>query len=478
MSINSYLFVFLFLPLTLVLYFILGYFKKFKLAQILLICASLVFYAYAKIEFTLLFLMSIVLNYLFGKKIKNSKNKIILLLLALIINIGLLFYFKYFNFTIEIINSIFNKSMNTINILIPLGISFFTFQQLAYIIDCYKETVDNYSFLDYVSYIAFFPQITAGPITLHNEMIPQFRDDKRKKFNIENFSMGLYAFSFGLVKKVIFADTFALAANIVFNGQSINSIDAIIGILSYTFQIYFDFSGYCDMGIGISKMFNIELPLNFDSPYKSYSIVEFWKKWHMTLTRFFTYYIYIPLGGSRKGTVRTYANIIIIFLISGIWHGANYTFILWGLLHGLASIFDRIFKSLKEKWHPVFNWFITFAWINVCWTFFRANSIQSAINILKSSVSFNFGNINTDILDAFTIPEFKFMKEQLGVLNPYFPIVIFFVFTFFAILCMKNTTERLKDFKPTVKNAIITALLFVWGIISVTGVQTFIYVNF
>lgn len=208
----------------------------------------------------------------------------------------------------------------------------------------------NYSFLNYVLFVTFFPKIIQGPIALHYEIIPQFDDEKNRKINSENMAKGIMAFAFGLAKKVLIADLFGNVANIGFeNVAELNTLTALITMFAYTIQIYFDFSGYCDMATGIALMFNIKLPMNFNSPYKATTITDFWKRWHITLTRFFTQYVYIPLGGNRKGKIRTYINVLIIFLLSGIWHGANYTFIVWGILHGVGSVITRIFKDRIEK---------------------------------------------------------------------------------------------------------------------------------
>lgn len=353
MFFNSYIFIFAFLPLTLLGYFGLQKFKKHTTAKVFLCIMSLVFYAYYNIAYLWIIISSIILNY-FGRKIlvkqERIKRKVVFIIL-LLANIGILVYFKYFDFMILAINDLFKTSFNALNILLPLGISFFTFQQLAFIIDSYKnkETM-NYSFLNYVLFVTFFPKIIQGPIALHYEIIPQFDDEKNRKINSENMAKGIMAFAFGLAKKVLIADLFGNVVNIGFgNVAELNTLTALITMFAYTIQIYFDFSGYCDMATGIALMFNIKLPMNFNSPYKAITITDFWKRWHITLTRFFTQYVYIPLGGNRKGKIRTYINILIIFLLSGIWHGANYTFIVWGILHGIGSVITRIFKGRIEK---------------------------------------------------------------------------------------------------------------------------------
>ena len=291
MLFNSHIFIFLFLPIVIIGYYFFNHFKKYNLAQLYLIIMSLWFYAYFNINYLFIIILSVLFNYILYKIMKKN-NKKIYLIIGLIINIGLLIYFKYMYFFISNINYIFKTNFNFLNILLPLGISFFTFQQISFIIDTYRLETPEYSLLHYASFVTFFPQLIAGPIVTHNELIPQFIDKKKKKFNYDNFAKGLYVFSIGLAKKIIIADTFGTIVNWGYDNISLlDSTNAIIVMLSYTFQIYYDFSGYSDMAIGISKMFNIDLPVNFNSPYKALTIADFWERWHITLTRFFTKYI-------------------------------------------------------------------------------------------------------------------------------------------------------------------------------------------
>lgn len=262
-----------------------------------------------------------------------AKRKMIFLI-GLIFNLGLLGYFKYMDFFIENVNLIFKTDFTLRNILLPLGISFFTFQQISFITDVYKARGGiTYSFLEYAVYVTYFPQLVAGPIVTHDMLVPQLQDENRKHINFDYMSKGIALFTLGLAKKVLFADIFGNYVNLAYRDvYGLNTLTAFFAMLAYTFQIYFDFSGYSDMAIGLGWMMNIDLPVNFDSPYKALSVTEFWRRWHMTLTAFFTKYVYIPLGGNRKGTIRTYINIFIVFLFSGLWHGAGWTFVLWGVM--------------------------------------------------------------------------------------------------------------------------------------------------
>lgn len=485
MLFNSYIFILCFLPITFFTYFILNRFKMTKSATLSLLIASLIFYAYFNINYLPIILTSIFGNYILNKIIRNIKNKKVkklVLFLGLIFNVGIIFYFKYFDFFITNINVALKTNFNLLKLILPLGISFFTFQQISYIIDVYKGEVEDYKFIDYALFVTFFPQLIAGPIVLHSEIIPQFQNKNNKKIDYSNVLKGLYAFSLGLFKKVIIADTFGIVVNRVFDvlGPNTNTTNLIIGMISYTIQIYFDFSGYCDMATGIALLFNIKLPINFNSPYKSYNINEFWDRWHMTLTRFLTTYVYIPLGGNRKGKIRTYINIMIVFLVSGIWHGANFTFILWGLLHGLASVIVRIFKKTFDKINPVFLWIMNFIFINITWIFFRASSVTNAISMIKNMLSCNFGPIDSKIFIAFQLPELKQIVDIMRFRNPNICIymLLFFAFAVIAILCMQNTNEKLENFNPNYKKVFTIVVLTVWGIVSLSGVSTFLYFNF
>ena len=494
MLFNSYIFIFLFLPITILGYFGLNKIKKPNLAKIFLCCMSLWFYAYSDISFLWIICTSIFINW-FGSKIlkflaqeKYNKIRLFTFIILILLNIGILIYYKYFDFLILNINKVFNTSFSIINLILPLGISFFTFQQLAYLIDSYKSKEKGlpYKFLDYITFVTFFPKIIQGPIALHYEIIPQLEDKENRKIKSENIAKGLFAFAFGLAKKVLIADLFGQVANIGFaNVEGLNTITAMLAMFSYTIQIYFDFSGYCDMATGVALMLNIKLPINFNSPYKATNILDFWKRWHITLTRFFTQYVYIPLGGNRKGKIRTYINVLIIFLISGIWHGANWTFIIWGVMHGIASVINRIFKNKIEKQNPVLNWIITFSFIGLTWVMFRANSVSDAIIFYKRLLSFDFANTSmlADMVQVFNLVEMNIIYMAIPQLKAFFNthnlmIIVFMVLAIIAILGMKNTNERIENFKPTKRKVFIVVILLVISIMSLSQVSTFLYVNF
>lgn len=486
MLFNSYIFLLLFLPICLIGYYTLNHFKKYKLGQLFLLLMSLWFYAYFNLSYLAIIVISILFNYGIYKLLeKNNNHRKFFLILGLLVNIGAFFYFKYMDFFIQNINVLFNKNIPFLKIVLPLGISFFTFQQLSFVIDSYKKEVPKYNLLYYACFVSFFPQLIAGPIVTHDELVPQFLDEKKKKFNYDNFGKGLYGFTLGLAKKVLIADTFGVVANWGFgfelnNIVTMNTTNAILVMLAYTIQIYFDFSGYSDMAIGLGKMFNIDLPTNFNSPYKALTIKEFWDRWHITLTRFFTKYIYIPLGGSRKGTLRTYVNILIVFLVSGFWHGANWAFVLWGLMHGIFSIINRLFKNFFDRLHPALNWLITFSFVNLTWIFFRTESISRAVEFIRTIFKFNFGSINSTILNSFKLPEFALITSHTKIesIFPFFVLQLFFTVAIVLILGSKNVQERMACFKPSIWKVIVTVLLFVWCVMSLSGVSTFLYFNF
>ena len=302
MLFNSYIFIFLFLPVVLFGYYGLNYLKKYRLALGYVTCMSMWFCGYTNVQYLIVLLISILANFIlieFMSKVKNCHGRKMLLIAGLLWNIGGLLYFKYCNFFIENINAVFKTDIAFLRLILPLGISFYTFQQLSYVIDYYRGESEKYDILEYTAYVFFFPKLIQGPITYHSELIPQFRNEENKRLNFDNLSKGIYSFALGLAKKVLIADTFSKIVTIGYdNIGELNSPSALIVMICYSLQIYFDFSGYCDMANGIGSLFNIELPINFNSPYKAESIRDFWDRWHITLTRFFTKDVYFPLGGN------------------------------------------------------------------------------------------------------------------------------------------------------------------------------------
>lgn len=486
MLFNSYIFVLLFLPLTLLFYYLLNQYVRHEAALIELILASFIFYGYQNLKYVSVLAASILINWFVSRLLLQGKNRVhkcILLILGLGFDIGCIFYFKYYDFFVENLNHIANTDFVLKNIALPLGISFFTFQQISYLIDSFRGETREYRFIEYAAFVAFFPQLVAGPIVLHGEIIPQFRDEKKWRFSHDGLAEGIYIFAVGLFKKVLIADTFGKAVSWGFtNVETMSSLEIIIVMLSYTFQIYFDFSGYCDMAIGIGKMFQIQLPINFNSPYKSLSILEFWERWHMTLNRFLKTYIYIPLGGSRKGKVRTYLNVLLVFLVSGIWHGANWTFILWGMIHGVANVLNRIFRKTWDKCNAVFQWICTFIFINVTWLIFRADSIGQAVDLLKRAVVAESYTISNGLKECFKLSEIAFVVDRIpplaGVVSH---ISCFYVWVALAValfICLNLKNLHEEQFKPTKTKALATVVFLIWSIMSFSEVSAFLYFNF
>ena len=477
MLFNSYVFMLAFLPLTLIIYFLLGKLpERIQLNKIFLVLASFLFYGYNNPSYVPIILASILINYVLSQMMLVSEKKIIrlpLMWLGLILNLGVLFYFKYHDFFATNMNAFFGTNFMLYRVALPLGISFFTFQQLSYVIDSYRRTVPRYNILDYALFVTFFPQLVAGPIVLHSEIVPQFADPQNRRFNFDNFAPGLYAFALGLFKKVIVADTFGIAVEAGFaNAASLNTAEAWFIAVGYTLQLYFDFSGYCDVATGVGLMFNINIPINFNSPYKSMNIREFWQRWHITLSRFLTSYIYFPLGGSRKGLVRTCINLMIVFLASGLWHGAGWLFLLWGLMHGAASVLYRLFKKQYDAFHPALQWLMTFGFVVIAWVFFRATALSDAMAIVKSMFMMNFGPIRDSITSAFALPG-GFRPGYNGIF-----MMVWYALSLFACLGMRNTYEKTIDFKPTLANAFQTVILILYVTLCLSNVSVFLYFNF
>ena len=482
MLFNSPEFIFLFLPITFFLYFYLNHKNLTKQSKILLVFSSLFFYSWWDIAYLPIIVISMFFNYRIGKYLHNSQAKKLILIFGISINIMLLTYFKYADFMIENFNILFHSHIAQLNLLLPLAISFFTFQQIAYLVDSYKGETKEYNFLNYALFITFFPQLIAGPIVHHREMMPQFSYKRNILINYANIASGLVIFSIGLFKKVIIADTFSVWANAGFNTtETLNFIESWATSLSYTFQLYFDFSGYTDMAIGLGLLFNIKLPINFNCPYKAINIQDFWHRWHITLSRFLKDYIYIPLGGNRISSLNTYRNLLITFIIGGIWHGAGWTFVFWGLLHGIALIIQRIWSNFGIKLWQWLAWFITFNFINIAWVFFRAKDWDTAISIIHSM--FGLNNIiftskhekYLSFLSSFPSVSFGNVTQNIGDGSTVLNWLIFG----FILISLKNSNAYIeKEIQPWLM--ITSAFLFAYAMIItlISSTQVFLYYNF
>jgi len=504
MLFNSYIFIFLFLPLCLVGYYILQN-RQATLAKVWLTCFSLWFYGYFNQYYLMIMICSIIGNYFAHRLIVNGNRSKTVTITGVFLNLAVLFYFKYFDFFINNVNVLFGSSFPLKNILLPLGISFFTFQQISFLVDTYRGELEEVPFIDYALFVSFFPQLIAGPIVVHEEMFPQFarigNDHRSKKEKTEIFVKGVYVFTLGMAKKVLIADTFGVAVDLAYsNVNAIDGFESLITILFYSLQLYFDFSGYCDMAKGIAGMFGMQIANNFNSPYKSTNIVEFWKRWHITLSRFFTKNIYIPLGGNRKGEGRMYLNFLIVFFLSGLWHGAGWNYILWGMMHGVLYVVTKwwlqnkktrvVKKQNKEstmkncgvKIIEALSCIATFSYVSIAWVYFRATSVEQANTLLLNIFNKPWALPGSGFTDAFNLGEFwyvlKIMKVATLPYAQYYIMILFIAFVGAITFFGKNIDELAAKFKPGIFNAVITSVLFVWCVVSLSGVSTFLYFNF
>lgn len=384
MLFNSYSFIFLFLPLIFLLVFFSFATHKRTLTKLVFIAASLIFYGAWRWEYLGLIIASIIFNFAMGKLLVQRPSKV-LLALSVSINLGALLYFKYANFFLDQLK-FWGAELPFLNIILPLGISFFTFQQISFIVDCYRRDVEKIDFIDYFWFVSFFPHLIAGPILYHKEIIPQFNDPATFRFNKANISFGLTLFFIGLAKKVLLADLLAPWADVRFEHvESLGFWDAWQGMIAFSFQIYFDFSAYSDMAIGLAKMFNIDLPLNFNSPYQATSIIDFWRRWHMTLSRFLRVYLYYPLGGNRLGKIVQFKNIMIVMFLGGLWHGAAWKFIIWGGYHGFLLCANHLLRERIKFNIPIsLKRISTFFLVGLGWVVFRASDLNAAGSIFKT----------------------------------------------------------------------------------------------
>jgi alginate O-acetyltransferase complex protein AlgI len=402
MLFSSFEFIFLFLPITFLIYFYLNKRRLTELSKGFLLASSLFFYSWWEITYLPLILGSMLFNFAIGNSLAQYgehklASKTQLLLIGITGNIGLLGYFKYTDFFIDNINYFFDSDTPLLHLALPLAISFFTFQQIAYLVDSYRGEVKEHNFLNYAVFVSFFPQLIAGPIVHHKEMMPQFANIRNKAINVNNIAIGLFIFSIGFFKKIVIADTFSIWATDGFDKAEVLSFTEAWGTsLSYTLQLYFDFSGYADMAIGAALLFNIKLPINFNSPYKATNIQDFWARWHITLTRFITAYIFTPIAISLKRKSIEYklkprqdflltlsVSTLIAFTISGLWHGAGWTFIFWGFLHGFAVVTHQLWKQLPVNLPAWVAVLITFNFVNTTFVFFRAKEWGDAIKVLS-----------------------------------------------------------------------------------------------
>lgn len=390
-------FLFFFLPIVFFFFFLI--FKKKNLYQkYLLILASFIFYAAWNIKFSFLIITTILVNYFFGVRIiKSKKNKFNFLLIAVLFNIIFLAIFKYMDFIITNLNYLFNLNINLLNLPFPLALSFVTFQTIAFLVDCYDGNIIKTNLKKYALFISFFPQLIAGPIVRYSHMINQFEDQNNSSINYKNIYIGLIIISIGLIKKVLIADNISVFVDQGFaSNHELTFFEGWLTSLGFTFQIYFDFSGYIDMATGIALLFNISLPANFNSPFKATGMIDFWQRWHITLSKFLTNYIYYPLSKSFNNLTFTKSMLVtmIVFIIAGLWHGPSWLFVVFGALHGLGLIVNQAYKKFFSiKLNKLFSQFLTFNYVSFSLIFFRAQDFESAFAIIKAMTDLsNFTN--------------------------------------------------------------------------------------
>lgn len=451
MLFSSIEFIFCFLPLVFLVYFVLTKYTSAVISKSWLVLSSLFFYGYWEASYLYLILFSIAVNFGIGRLILDKKELGLSpkkpALIGVLFNVGLLGYFKYVDFFIFNINAAFSAQISYLEILLPLGISFFTFQQISYLIDCCKEETKKYDFVDYCLFVTFFPQLIAGPIVHHKQMMPQFTSDGGQYLKLHNVYQGILIFVIGLFKKVVIADTFAEYSDAGFsNSAGLSFFEGWLTSLSYTFQLYYDFSGYSDMAIGAALLFNIRLPQNFNSPYKALSIQDFWRRWHITLSTWLRDYIYIPLGGNKKGPLLAMANVFITMLIGGFWHGAGWTFILWGAAHGAALALHKLWRQTGLFLNEIAAWLLTFVFIVCSWVMFRAESLQQAKEIYLAMFGFKGFAISQRFNELFSwvfnIPVLPVEHTQSFFSTPF--IWLFMAATVLGTLTVRNSLQITK----------------------------------
>ncbi len=482
MLFNSYGFMLLFLPIFLAAYFLIRTYikdhkKKEGMLNLLMILGSLVFYGLFDFRNTVIFCMSIFLNINAINIIRMKKNSKVRLGICVAANVAILCFFKFRG------------------TFFPVAISFYTFNQISYLIDLYRGDIEEHDLMNYLIYILFFPKILQGPLMNYSDFMGGLKKAYDEDLDWEKIMRGMLLLSIGMFKKVILADTFAKAVDYGFSSiPNLGRMEAILSAVFYSFQLYFDFSGYCDVAAAICLMMGFELALNFNSPYKAVDIDDFWDRWHITLTKFFTKYVYIPLGGNRKGRLRTYENIFTVFLLSGIWHGNGLTFVVWGIMHGILSIITRIVKNKKkasgEKAQSksvsvckrIFGIIFTYAYVTAAWVFFRAEKISDALLLFKRMAVGGIRPFYSTFADGFNLDEIWYVIKVTPLMKLSFAwdicLWLFLIVGAGIIFLGKNAVSYSKECKINLGTTVLTAVLLVWSIISFSGVSTFLYMNF
>jgi alginate O-acetyltransferase complex protein AlgI len=499
---NSHEYLFLFLPLTLIVYFLINRWERsghlprrvsdhpsadlpVRLPWLWLICASLIFYGWSEPRHILLLVWAVLFNFSVGSLLKRSRPlkpvmRQIVLALGVTADIALLGYYKYTDFVITNSNYLLHTQFPLRSLAVPIGLSFITFIQISYLIDSYRNPAHRYNLLDYTLFSAYFPYILAGPIVSHSEIMPQLKNGEHRAANYRNLSIGLYLLSIGLFKKVVVADRLGEWANQGFAAAApLNFLYAWVTSLCYTFQIYFDFSGYTDMAIGSALMFNIRLPINFNSPYKALDIQDFWRRWHITLGRFLREYIYIPLGGSRVKEPRIYFNLLVTFIVCGVWHGAGWTFAIWGFLHGAALVINRAWKKVGGKMPALVAWLLTFTFVNMAWVFFRARSWNEALKMLSAMCGLNGIALPSGWGNAFSFLQAHYIQfiPWKEIMQGSRDACIWIPLALAACLALKNSNQMAESFRPGWR-ALAVVAAGAYAALQLFKINEFLYLNF
>ncbi len=469
MLFNSHIFIFVFLPITLIGFYWIGARGHHRIALSWLVAASLFFYSWWNPAYLALFLFSILFNYAVGVNLSQEQDRQFkakfVLVAGIIVNLVLIGYFKYANFFVDSINGAFETQWHLQKIILPLAISFYTFQQIAYLVDAYQGLTKEYNFLHYCLFVTFFPQLIAGPIVHHREMLPQFAEEKVYQFNPTHLAIGLTIFIIGLFKKVIIADNIAVYATPVFiaadAGEQLTFLMAWTGTFAYTLQLYFDFSGYSDMAIGLARMFGIILPLNFNSPYQATNIIDFWRRWHMTLSRFLRDYLYFPLGGNRQGPIRRHVNLLLTMILGGLWHGAGWTFVIWGALHGLYLIINHLWRSIcpwsfNNGWSNAVSRLLTLIAVMIAWVFFRAETFDGALTIISAMGNFpsTFHGLLGPVESLLAFIGIRFESSYLSL--EHYKSLGWFIFWLVVIWFWPNTQQLMSRYNPVLQEHVIS----------------------
>ncbi len=472
MLFNSYDYLLWFLPGTVAVFFLLG--RRPFAAQAWLTVASLLFYGWWNPAHLPLILGSIVFNFAIAQWLRTGARRAVLAF-GIAANLALLGVFKYADFFATNAARLAGDAPRLLHLALPLGISFFTFTQIAYLVDVHRRRAQEPAFVNYALFVTFFPHLLAGPILHHSEMMPQFAESSNKRPQWDNLASGLFLLTIGLAKKVLIADMLAPIADAGFGAPSALSAPAAwLSVLAYTLQIYFDFSGYTDMALGAARLFNIRMPINFDSPYRAANIREFWNRWHITLSRFLREYLYVPLGGNRRGEFRTAANVLATFLLGGLWHGAAWTFVIWGLLHGLAVVVCRGWGRLGIALPRGLAWAITFLFVMTTWVFFRATSLESALAMLRAMAGLNASATATTL--AWMAGIQAGVGNALAVPPAWVPIP--WAIALLVVWQRRNSNALASRFEPTFAHGMFVTLALPICVLQLARVTPFLYFNF